>query len=209
MNIRLIHPARHEDRFKWDEILSGVADLAEFEKNLRKGCNKDIDYLTETEQGKKIRTYLGDAWEVFVEMLIKSHPYDRRVGISAYTPCHPGLPGKGQIDMGVDGYGTGTNLRPATVQSKFRSKATDRLTSNGAHLVNFAWTSTGPDFGVLRDDTDNMLVVTNCAGLHYFTEGSMLDGKVRCLNRDHIKDMVDNNLVFWEEFRNATKKVAV
>ena len=44
-------------------------------------------------------------------------------------------------------------------------------------------------------------------GLHYYTEEKMLNKKVRCLARDHLKQMVDDNIPFWDEFRRATAPV--
>ena len=203
MNIRLIHPFRFDIRANWVEILKGVNTLAVFENRLKKHCDTDTEHLDESEKGDKVRTFLGDSFEVFVEMLLKSHPYDRRLGISHYKPCHPNF---GNEDHGVDGTGVGTNGRPATVQAKFRGKSTDVLTANGAHLVNFK-NSSHEEHGVKFEDTDNMLIVTNCEGLHYYTEEKMLNKKVRCLARSHLRQMVDDNIPFWDEFRRATGPV--
>jgi len=204
MNIRLIHPFRFDLRADWSKILKDVDTLAKFENHIRKLCDTDTEHLTEDEKGNKVRTFLGDAFEVFVEALLKTHPYDRFIGISDYKPCHPNF---GNEDHGVDGCGIGTNNRPATVQSKFRGDASAVLTANGSHLVNFK-NSSHEEYGVKFEDVDNMLIITNCKGLHYYTEEKMLNKKVRCLSRDHLKQMVDNNLPFWDEFRRATQPVA-
>jgi hypothetical protein len=200
MTIRLIHPFRFDIRADWSKILKDVDTLAKFENRIKKLCDTDTTHLTEDERGNKVRTFLGDAFEVFVEMLMKTHSYDRRLGISQYTPCHPNF---GNEDHGVDGSGIGTNNHPATVQAKFRGDPTAVLTANGSHLVNFK-NSSHEEYAVKFDDVDNMLIVTNCKGLHYYTEEKMLNKKVRCIGRDHLKQMVDNNLPFWDEFRKIT-----
>ena len=207
MQITLIHPFLADERANWGKILEKVDSLAGYERRIKKFCDADTSYLTETEKGDKIRTFLGDAWEVFVEMLIKSHPYDRRIGISHYHPHHPLLrhpvTKHAYEDHGVDGHGIGTNGRVATVQAKFRGNPTDILTANGAHLTNFLASSV-MEYNVSKDDTQNMVIVTNCKGLHYYTEEKMLYGKVKCLGRDAVHQFVDNNIPFWDEFRRAT-----
>jgi hypothetical protein len=200
MQIKLIHPFRYNAQVDWVKILEDVNTLQRFENRIKKHCDGGTEYLTEDEKGQKVRTFLGDAWEVFTEMLMKAHPFDRRLGLSDYKPCHPSF---GNEDHGVDGRGTGTNSRPATLQAKFRGNPTDVLTANGAHLVNFK-NSSHEEYNVKFEDVDNMLIVTNCKGLHYYTEEKMLNKKVRCIARDHIQQMVDNNNPFWDEFRTAT-----
>lgn len=201
MNIRIIHPFRFTG--PWDKILKDVDSISKFENRIKKLCDIDTDYLTEDEKGNKIRTFLGDAFEVFAEALIKTHPYDRRFGITNYRPCHPNF---GNEDHGVDGYGIGTNLNPATVQVKFKGDPTLELTANGSHLVNFK-NSSHEEYNVNFADTDNMLIITNCKGVNYYTEEKMLNKKVRCFGRAAIKSLVDNNLPFWQEFRRATEQI--
>jgi hypothetical protein len=205
MKIQLIHPFRFDLRADWIKILDSVDTLQKFENRIKRFCDADTDHLDDDERGQKVRTFLGDAFEVFVEMLIKSHPFDRRIGVSHYKPCHPNF---GNADHGVDGAGIGTNGNPATVQSKFRGDPTSELTANGAHLVNFK-NSSHEEFGVLMADTDNMLVITNCKGIHHYTASAMLNNKVRCIGRNHLKQMVDDNIPFWNEFRRATQPVLV
>lgn len=203
MKVHLIHPFRFNLRADWTKILKDVDTLLKFENRLKKFCDTDTDHLTEDEKGDKVRTFLGDGFEVFVEMLLKSHPYDRHIGVSHYKPCHPQF---GNADHGVDGFGIGTNNHPATVQAKFRGDVTAELTANGSHLVNFK-NSSHEEYNVLMSDVDNMLIVTNCKGLHHYTASAMLNNKVRCIARDHLKQLVDDNLPFWDEFRRATQQI--
>jgi hypothetical protein len=200
MKIQLIHPFLADERADWGKILKDVDSLAGFERRIKKFCDTDTSYLTEDEKGNKVRTFLGDAWEVFVEMLLKSHAYDRRIGVSHYKPHHRQ---RGDEDHGVDGSGVGTNGRVATVQAKFRGNPQDYLTANESHLSNFL-SSSQNEYGVSIYDTENMLIVTNCKGLHYYTKEKMLFKKVKCCGRDAIQQFVDNNIPFWDEFRRTT-----
>jgi hypothetical protein len=198
MKISLIHPFRFAG--PWDKLLKSVDNLGKFENRIKKYCDEDTQHLTPEEAKNKINKFKGDAFEVFVEMLLKTHAYDRRIGICNYEPLHPLF---GDQDTGVDGKGIGTNNRPATVQIKFRGDDRILLTANKDHLSNFLCASIFKH-NVDKDDNENMLVITNAKGLHYFTETEMLDGKIRCLGRDHRDDLVKNNLPFWDAFRYVT-----
>ena len=74
--------------------------------------------------------YKGDGFELFVEALIKLSPVDNRIGISKYNLIQ-------ESDIGVDGIGIGIDLKPATVQVKYRGNTTTLLTANADHLSNF------------------------------------------------------------------------
>jgi hypothetical protein len=56
-------------------------------------------------------------------------------------------------------------------------------------------------FGVRVEDTDNMLIITSGKDIHHFTEVEMFDKKVRTLNREQLRKLVDNNAFFWDSFR--------
>lgn len=199
--IRVMHPNRNTNR-DWTVLLDGVTTLAQFEKNCKKyakiaGCIYDL----EEEKTSVYNQYVGETFEVFVEVLVKTHGYDRRIGISNYTPINAN---NGDKDLGVDGYGIGTNGRPATAQAKFRGNPTYLLRNNEDNLSNFmvdSWHRYGVDF----NDTENMLIITNCAGLHHFSRDEMLRGKVRCLAGFELRELVDNNIPFWDAMRMLTQ----
>jgi len=142
--------------------------------------------------------YKGDGFELFVEALIKLSPADNRIAIGKYIPIT-------SDDTGVDGKGIGIDGKPATVQVKYRSNNRVLLTANQDHLSNFTSAS------VLRYDVDpksknNMLIITTAEGLHYFTEDEMFTKKVRCLGYENLRELVDNNILFWNSFRDLVKK---
>jgi hypothetical protein len=137
--------------------------------------------------------YKGDGFELFVEALIKLHPADNRIGIGNYSPIEG-------LDTGVDGTGVGTNGKPAAVQCKYKSNHTTLLTANDDHLSNFIVASVFYN-DVDPKDKNNMLIVTTGLDLAPFTKNEMFDNRVRCLGWQQLREMVDNNIVFWDMFR--------
>jgi hypothetical protein len=142
--------------------------------------------------------YKGDGLELFVEALIKLSPIDNRIGIGNYVPVLDN-------DTGVDGYGVGIDGKPATVQVKFRSDTTKLLTANIDHLSNFV-SSSLIKYKVEPTSKTNMLIVTTAEGLHYFTDAEMFQHQVRCLGYQQLRELVDNNILFWDSFRNLAKQ---
>lgn len=136
--------------------------------------------------------YKGDGFELFVEALIKLHPVDNRIGICNYT-VQEGL------DTGIDGRGVGIDGRLATVQVKYRSDKTQLLTANKDHLSNFVMSSLFE--GVDKESTNNMLIITTADNLHHFTDNEMFLNKVRCIGYKQLRELVDNNINFWNKFR--------
>ena len=187
----------------WDRLLKDVDNLDKFLRRIEKFCGENTEHLTsESEKEKRMNKFRGDAFEVFAEALLKTHPYDRRIGISKYTVADP------NEDYGIDGYGIGTNLRPATVQVKYRGNSEQELTANSDHLTNFLGASQNhATHRVSIDDKENMLIITSAKGVHRITAENMLHNKVRWIGRELLKELVDNNLPFWEEFRRATAPI--
>jgi hypothetical protein len=142
--------------------------------------------------------YKGDGLELFAEALLKLSPVDNKLGIGNYQPVLEG-------DTGVDGTGIGTDGKPATVQVKYRSNHQQRLTANEAHLTNFT-SASFMKYNVDPKSKTNMLIITTAAGLHYYTDTEMFQKQVRCLGYEQIRKRLDNNLLFWEAFRNLIKE---
>jgi hypothetical protein len=46
-----------------------------------------------------------------------------------------------------------------------------------------------------------MLVITNAVGIHYWTAEELLFNKVRCLGREQIQYLVNDNPAFWAQAR--------
>lgn len=178
-------------------------------RELLSGCNKLSTYCSRLEKQStrspnrySPANYKGDGLELFAEALIKLSPVDNRIGIGNYQVVQKSK------DYGVDGYGIGANGNPATVQVKYRSNRTLLLTANEigdeeknvSRLTNFTNTSF-IEFKVKPEDNNNMLVITTAKGLHPVTSNEMFKGKVRCLGWEELRQLVDNNRLFWDRFR--------
>ncbi len=186
MNIELTH-----------QFLLTAHDLP----GLLENCNKVSTFCSRLERQSALfpdrydpDKYKGDGLELFTEALIKLSPVDNRIGITDYKVV------EAYQDVGVDGSGIGFNGQPATVQVKYRSNSEKTLTANNDHLSNFVMASLLHE-GVSPEDYTNMLIVTTAQGLHYFTDHEMYKGKVRCLGREQLRELVDNNQAFWDQFR--------
>ena len=169
-------------------------------KSLLAGVNKLSTFCSRLEKQSELfpdrydpDVYKGDGLELFTEVLIKLSPIDNRIGIGSYMVV------EGQ-DIGVDGSGIGANGKPATVQVKYRGRHDQLLTANSDHLSNFVSASLLHN-GVDPNDQYNMLIITTALGLHFFTDTEMYGNKVRCLGRDELRQLVDNNGLFWDNFR--------
>lgn len=189
MRIELEHP------FIWnshnmDELLFGTKKISTFCRKLE---NQAILYPNRYDSEK----YKGDGLEFLAEAIIKLSPVDNRIGIGGY---HPEL----NSDTGVDGYGIGIDGNPATVQVKYRSESRTLLTANEDHLSNFVMTSL-IRYKVPADTKTNLLVITTAEGLHYFTDNEMFQNQVRCLGYKHLRELLDNNLLFWNSLRELVK----
>jgi len=205
MNIKLEHKFRYEYNGNWDNLLKEVKSLQQFMIQIEKHCGDDAEYLSNKDEKQRMKDkFRGAAFEVFAEMLLKSHSSDQTLGISDYSPNF-------DEDFGIDGFGTGTNLNPATVQVKYRGDPKYELKGYDDRLVGFMCASQNCKDLARRvnvDDHDNMLVITSAIGIHWLTEEKMLHNKVRCCGRPQLKKFVDNNLPFWRDFRFATSEIS-
>lgn len=178
--IRLVHP------FLWkcldfNALLQDCNKLNTFCGRLEKQAIKSLD----------ADKYKGDGLEILVEALVKLSPIDKRIGIYDYEPVLDN-------DTGVDGCGLGLDGTPATVQIKYR-KADWILTANADHLSNFP-NASFMKFGVNPNSEDNMLIVTTAKELHHHTHEEMFCGKVRTINRELLRQLLDENNTFWRLF---------
>lgn len=146
-------------------------------------------------------TFKGDCLEVLVEYLINTSSTDNRIGIYNYTPVNK------TEDVGVDGFGIGENKRPATVQVKYRT-GDYVLKQNADKLSNFVGGSV-LNYGVSQEDNKNMLLITTGQDIHYEVMEKCFFNKVRVLNRDNLREMLDNKPMFWQGFWESMKQSRV
>jgi len=189
MNIELGHIFLKKC-YDLNSLLGGCNKISTFCKNLEKQAFLFPDRI-EPEK------YKGDGFELFVEALIKLSPVDNRIGITLYE-VNTGL------DTGVDGFGFGMDGEPAVVQAKYRGNSQVLLTANKDHLGNFLTAATFKFNVSTAAPKANRLIITTAKDLHSFTQEEMLYDKVRCINREGLRELVDNNTLFWDSFRDLT-----
>ena len=103
---------------------------------------------------------------------------------------------------GVDGNGIGFDKLAATIQMKFRHDPTYELTERD--LKQF-YSQSIMNYGVDKDTKQNLIIFTNCAGLHWYTDSNVFSGKLRVINGKNIQALTDENFPFWESCRNEIK----
>jgi hypothetical protein len=140
---------------------------------------------------------LGDGWEGFSEILLKVYGLHPDIGFVEAEVLPPGA-------IGCDFKGKGIDLKPATAQSKYkgRSKAWGIELAEGPEMkLERMLAQSQNTYGVDVGSTTNMLVITNAVGINYWTADELLFGKVRCLGREQIQYLVNNNPAFWARAR--------
>ena len=147
--------------------------------------------------------YKGDGFEFLVEILLKSHAYDNRLGITNYEPVQ-------SDDNGVDGVGVNLSGEKCVVQVKYRSNSRTVLTANTDHLSNMISDGMIKHKVVIADDNTHVprhYVITTATGLHHYTDNENFKGFVHCIGFDHLKALLDNNLSFWNLCRETAKEI--
>lgn len=180
-----------------------IHNVNSFTKRVDDLADKYQDTCENLDGGEKHEwtVFKGDALEVLVEYLIKTSAHDNRIGIYNYSPIEK------TDDCGVDGIGIGENAKPATVQVKYRS-GDYILEMNKDHLGNFTNASWGK-YNVIQSDTKNMLLVTTAMDIHHTVQEYCFFNKVRVLNRDNLRTMLDNRPMFWKGFWESMKESRV
>jgi hypothetical protein len=179
-----------------EKVLNKVESLEQFEINLEKvAFPKNPDDLFGHNPYSMI---LGDGWEGFNEILLKVYGTHPDIGFVEAEVLPPGT-------IGCDFKGKGIDLNPGTVQSKYkgRSKAwrMELAEAPDMKLERFLAQSQNT-YSIDVSSKTNMLVITNAIGINYWTADELLFGKVRCLGREHIKYLVDDNPAFWAQARD-------
>ena len=154
-------------------------------KKLRRQADSNPDYF-------KPDSYYGDGFEALVEVLINTHTCDKRIYIRDYQPIT-------ELDMGVDGFGYGPEGEIHTVQAKARADADSVLTANKDHISNFVAHS------LAKYNATHMTIFTTAKNLHEEVAINMYEDKVRTIGNYHMRKLIDNNEMFWTEFRDQLK----
>jgi len=174
------------------------------------GTNRISTFMNKLEKQSQLdplrydpNKYKGDGFEFFVEILLKSHAYDNRLGITEYTPIQ-------SDDNGVDGIGKNIIGEKCAVQVKYRSDKNARLTSNTDHLSNMVSDAMFKHNITKPDDPrkcPRYYVITTANGLHHYTDNENFKGYVHCIGYDQLRSILDGNISFWNLCRNISLEV--
>lgn len=170
--------------------------LSTFMNKLEKQSILDIDRYDDNK-------YKGDGFEFLVEILLKSHAYDNRLGITDYVPVQ-------SDDNGVDGVGVNLVGEKCVVQVKYRSNKSTILSSNKDQLGNMVSDGMIKHKVVIAEDNTHCprhYVITTAKGLHHYTDSDTFKGFVHCIGYDQLRSMLDNNLSFWNLCRDIAKNI--
>jgi hypothetical protein len=143
--------------------------------------------------------YLGDGFEFFVELFLKLHPCDNRIGIYNYVPIQTN-------DNGVDGKGVNILNEPSVAQVKYRTDKMEVLTATKDHLANL-FSDGMLTYNVVSDNVNpknyRHFVFTSASGLHFYTDNEMFKNKVKCFGYNDFRNFLDGNTVFWNLLREV------
>jgi hypothetical protein len=170
-----------------NKLLDNTDKLSTFMRKLEKQATEEPDRWDRD-------TYVGDGFECLIEALIKLSPMDKRINIMDYQP-------QTGVDMGVDGIGYGHDGQAHTVQMKYRSNTISVLTANKDHISNFV-SQSAMKYNISKD-YGHMTIFTTAKDLHEEINREMYNDKVRTLGYDDIRKLIDGNMAFWSQFRDA------
>ena len=167
-------------------ILFSCNNHEEFQKIINKESDNYINYSYTSKE-----KLLGDLYEIFIECFL-TYFKDNRIGIENYEP----LPL--QDDNGVDGLAIGiTKGQKISIQIKYRSNPTTMLLSDD--LKQFGFQSIVKYNIDYKDNERNMILITNCQGLDYYSEHNVFLDKIRIINGNNISSYVNGIDIFWSE----------
>jgi hypothetical protein len=175
-------------------LFEDTKTMSQFKKKLEKQATENPGY----DRNK----YVGDGFELLVELLIKSHCCDKRIGISNYVPVQDN-------DNGVDGYGINIDGSNCAIQVKFRGDTNSLLTATEAHLDSFVGESQNKMRGLYcemvydneedKDKWPRHFIFTTAKGLHNYTEDEKFFGyRIVVFGWEQMKSFLDNNHLFWK-----------
>lgn len=154
--------------------------------------------------------YKGDGFEFLVEIFLKSHAYDNRIGITNYEPIQTD-------DNGVDGVGVNLTNEKCVIQIKYRSNNKSVLTATEDKLSNMisdgmfqhGVSATPEKLKMITEKKSAPLhyVITTASGLHHYTDSDNFKGYVHCIGYDHLRSMLDDNLSFWNLCRVIANEI--
>jgi hypothetical protein len=179
-------------------FLSEISTLEELSQRIINLSMTNWKIIDDKIDGYSFEKMMGDLFELFAELFFKNTYQDNRVSVSNYKPI------SGVDDFGVDGVGTAFNGKKCTIQVKFRSNPMDLLTIKD--LKNFQGISYR-EYGVDVEDDENLIIFTNCSGVHWVTETNVMKKASRTFGSygkdsdTNLGTLINGNELFWEGCR--------
>jgi hypothetical protein len=170
--------------FNVDTLSKLSSSIIKYSKKFDKLAYKDADKLK------------GDLFEIFSESFFQILGADNRIGIDDYKPVNIN-------DNGVDATAIGMDTKPATIQVKFRSNATEELVERD--IKQFPWQS-AKVYGVDINTKTNMIVFTNASGMHWYSNKDVFTESIRTLGYDEISQLVNGNTIFWKRVNSLIQE---
>ena len=178
-------------------LFEKTTKMSTFKSKVERQANQNI-------QDYPYNDYVGDAFEFLVELIIRLHPVDNRLGITNYSPIQTS-------DNGVDGYGVNMDGNKCAIQVKFRSDVTTSLSSTKDHLDSFIVEALSNDVLPLKKHEKGCpkhYIFTTAKGLHHYTETEKWKSfNIHVIKWDVLRQMLDNNYLFWDKCREIVKNL--
>ena len=177
-------------------LFDGVNSLKEFKKRLE--SQSDI-VLKISKQD-----YLGNGFEFFVEMFLKSFPSDNRIGISGndYTVV------PSEDDNGCDGYAKNLDGLKCAVQIKYKSNKTAPLSRTDDNLGSMIEEALHEGITYSSEDkTPRHFIITTGSGMKQYTKEKKFRNKVRCINYSTLDNILYKTPMFWGNCRSVVREL--
>jgi len=175
-------------------LFEGTQKIATFCSKLEKQAVQNI-------AAYPYEKYVGDGFEFLVELLIKLSPTDNRIGIVDYFPT------QSNKDNGVDGYGKNLKGGKCAIQVKYRGNSNKVLTAGEDKLDSFMTEAMFEGvYPEVSDKIKNHYIFTTAEGLHHYTDNEKFRGSVKCIGYQHLRELLDNNIHFWDACREEILK---
>jgi hypothetical protein len=166
-------------------LFEGTDKISTFCKKLEKQASKDPGRYP-------FEKYIGDGFELLVELIVKMSECDNRVGLKDYKPVL-------KDDNGVDGYAINLKGEISAVQVKYRVNSQKLLTSSGDRLDSFL--SEAMFNGVFPETEDKCkrhYIFTTAEGLHHYTLNEKFRKSIKVFGYKELRELLDGNTHLWQ-----------
>lgn len=187
-----------DNKIQFAHIINEIADNEQNIIQTLSDYEKKILYFSGKEDSDDKRNKIkGDMFEVLSAIFFDRMGDSPRVGINRYRPISL------ENDYGVDAIGINVAGSHVAIQVKFRSDPRSLI-----HYSDIAKTYTYSVIKkwVLPENTHSIYLFTNAKGVTTACE-TVFGQRLVVINRDIIKEYLDNNKRFWINFINKIYKV--